>query len=161
MMRDIGNEMQAKTNAIAQLYELGGEVKILDLCMVPGGYTDSALKFNPTATACGITLPPDQGGHELLLQSSRSKVLFVDITMLAQEMGVDEVPPTHPEQAQFLGDRPYLGQVFHLVFCDGQVLRTHQRAEHRERQEALRLTVSASPCIAAYLSGRNSSDAIA
>jgi hypothetical protein len=62
--------------------------------------------------------------------------------MLAQEMGVSEILPTHPEQAQFLSDRPFLGETFHLVFCDGQVLRTHRRAEHRERHEALRLTVS-------------------
>jgi 23S rRNA U2552 (ribose-2'-O)-methylase RlmE/FtsJ len=142
MMRAIGDELQAKTNAIAPLSEREEEVKILDLCMAPGGFTASALKYNDTATACGITLPRTQGGHELLLQSSRYHVLFLDITMLAGEMGVDQVPPTHPEQAQFLGDRPYLGQTFHLIFCDGQVLRTHKRAEHRERQEGLRLTVS-------------------
>jgi hypothetical protein len=68
--------------------------------------------------------------------------MFLDITMLASEFGVDEVPPRHPEHTSFLVERPYLGQLFHLVFCDGQVLRTHQRAGYREQQEALRLTVS-------------------
>lgn len=68
--------------------------------------------------------------------------MFLDITMLAREFGVDEVPLAHPEHASFLRERPYLGQTFHLVFCDGQVLRTHERLEHREQHEALRLTVS-------------------
>lgn len=140
-MQGIGDELQASTNALTAISG-GGEVNILDLCMAPGGYTASALKYNPTATACGVTLPPAKGGHELLLKSSRSSVKFLDITMLASEFGVDEVPLTHPEHASFLSERPYLGQTFHLVFCDGQVLRTHQRAEHREQHEALRLTVS-------------------
>lgn len=144
MMRSIGDELQAKTNAIVQSSESGEEIKILDLCMAPGGYTDCALKYNPTATACGITLPPAKGGHELLLLSSRSKVSYLDITMLVGEMGVrlDEVPPTHPDYARFLTERPYIEETFHLVFCDGQVLRCHQRAEYREPNEALRLTVS-------------------
>lgn len=142
MMQGIGDELQASTNALTQKSECGEDIKILDLCMAPGGYTASALKYNPTAIACGVTLPPAQGGHELLLQSPRSSVMFLDITMLAREFGVEEVPITHPEYSNFLDDRPYLGQTFHLVFCDGQVLRTHQRAEHREQHEALRLTVS-------------------
>ena len=59
-MRGIGDELQAKTNVIARLSERGEEIKISDLCMAPGGFRDSALKYNHTATACGITLLPAQ-----------------------------------------------------------------------------------------------------
>src|SRR5450432_2126904 len=102
MMQGIGDELQARTNALTQTPEYGEDIKILDLCMAPGGYTASALKYNPTAIACGVTLPPEKGGHELLLQSFRSSVMFLDITMLAKEFGVEEVPITHPEHSNFL-----------------------------------------------------------
>jgi 23S rRNA U2552 (ribose-2'-O)-methylase RlmE/FtsJ len=142
MMREIGDELQLSTHAISQALDPGENVKILDLCMAPGGYTASALKYNPGGTAFGITLPPEQGGNEVLLKSSQSTVQYLDITMLAKEFGVDDIPITHPEHASFLDQRPYYGQTFDLVFCDGQVLRTHQRAEYREYFEGLRLTVS-------------------
>ncbi|SLM35606.1 S-adenosyl-L-methionine-dependent methyltransferase-like [Lasallia pustulata] len=142
MMQGIGDELQASTDALTVTSERGEVVKILDICMAPGGYTASALKYNPAAIACGVTLPLAKGGHKLLLPSSQYSVEFLDITMLASEFGVDEVPSAHPEHDSFSSERPYLGQTFHLVFCDGQVLRTHQRAEHREQHEALRLTVS-------------------
>ena len=141
-MQEIGDELQNNTNALAVTPERGEVVRILDLCMAPGGYTASALKYNPTAIACGVTLPLAKGGHKMLLQSSRQSVQFRDVTMFAAEFGVDEVPFAHPEHASFSSERPYIGQTFHLVFCDGQVLRTHQRAEYREQQEALRLAVS-------------------
>lgn len=142
MMQQIGDEMQDSTHALSQASSCAEGVSILDLCMAPGGYTASALKYNPGATAFGITLPPTQGGHKVLLPSSKSSVLCLDITMLAKEFGVENPPLSHPEHTSFLSERPYLGQVFQLIFCDGQVLRTHQRAEYREQQEARRLTVS-------------------
>ena len=141
-MQEIGDELQNETNALAMTSEREEVVRILDLCMAPGGYTASALKYNPTAIAYGVTLPLAKGGHKVLFQSSRNSVKFHDVTMFAAEFGTDEIPLAHPEHASFSSERPYLGQTFHLVFCDGQVLRTHQRAECRERQEALRLTVS-------------------
>jgi hypothetical protein len=58
MMQQIGDELQETTNALNQLADCDEDVKILDLCMAPGGYTASALKYNPGATAFGITLPP-------------------------------------------------------------------------------------------------------
>ena len=142
MMCNIGDELQASTDALTVNCEAEEAIKILDLCMAPGGYTASALKYNPTATASGITLPRNKGGHFVLLKTNRARVRFLDLTMLACEFGVDKIPVTHPEHASFINDRPYHGETYHLVFCDGQVLRTHQRAEFREKQEALRLTVS-------------------
>jgi 23S rRNA U2552 (ribose-2'-O)-methylase RlmE/FtsJ len=142
MMQQIGDELQESTHALSLTSNYAEEVKILDICMAPGGYTSSALKYNCRATVFGITLPPAQGGHEILLRHSKSDIIFLDVTMLAKEFGVDIVPPTHPDHSCFLSERPYLGYTFKLIFCDGQVLRTHQRAEYREHQEALRLTVS-------------------
>jgi 23S rRNA U2552 (ribose-2'-O)-methylase RlmE/FtsJ len=142
MMKQIGDELEDQTHALSQISDGTETVKILDLCMAPGGYTASALKYNPGATAFGITLPLAQGGHKVLLKSNSSTVLFQDITMLAKEFGFDNPPPTHPEHKSFLNERPYLEHKFHLVFCDGQVLRTHERAEYREQHEARRLTVS-------------------
>lgn len=139
-MQEIGDELEEQTHALSQVSDGTQEVKILDLCMAPGGYSASALKYNPGATAFGITLPLAQGGHKVLLKPSSP--LYLDITMLASEFGVKDPPPTHPEHKNFLFERPYCEDKFHLIFCDGQVLRTHQRAEYRERHEARRLTVS-------------------
>jgi 23S rRNA U2552 (ribose-2'-O)-methylase RlmE/FtsJ len=142
MMQEIGNEMQRATGALSQNSRTSEDFAILDLCMAPGGYTASALKYNPTAKAVGVTLPPDQGGHQVLLDSPRSFVLYHDITMFAKEFGVDRVPLTHPGRASFSAERPFINEKFDLVFCDGQVLRTHKRPEYRERTEAIRLTIS-------------------
>lgn len=134
--------MQRVTGALRQTNKSVDDVEILDLCMAPGGYTASALKYNPAAKAVGITLPPDQGGHQVFLNSPRSTVYYRDITMFAKEYGVDKVPVSHPAHASFSDERPFLNQRFDLVFCDGQVLRTHKRPEYRERTETNRLRVS-------------------
>ena len=141
-MLEIGNEMQAQTGAVGLNNRSEDGLAILDLCMAPGGYSASALKCNPTAKAIGITLPPDQGGHGVFLNSPLCTVLYHDITMFAKEFGVDEIPLIHPEHASFSMERPLINQRFDLVFCDGQVLRTHKRPEHRDATEANRLTTS-------------------
>ncbi|KAE8444544.1 hypothetical protein EG329_014468 [Mollisiaceae sp. DMI_Dod_QoI] len=142
VMQQIGDELQEKTKALTLTNTSSDGIRILDLCMAPGGYTASALKYNPNATAVGITLPPDQGGHQVLLKSPRSSVIYHDITMFASEFGIDQVPATHPEYNSFSKERPFLNQRFDLVFCDGQVLRTHQRPMYRDQHEASRLTLS-------------------
>ena len=113
--------------------------------MAPGGYSAAALGINNGAVVCGISLPPSDGGHNLHLRSDRParvECLFLDIAMLANEFSATPVPHRHPEHMRFITDRPYFGQSFQLVFCDGQVLRTHTRPKHREDFEALRLTTS-------------------
>ncbi|KAH7412566.1 hypothetical protein BKA64DRAFT_331953 [Cadophora sp. MPI-SDFR-AT-0126] len=146
MMQQIGDEMQANTSAFSHVNQAQPEddIRILDLCMAPGGYTSTALKYSPRAKATGITLPPSQGGHKVILNSPRSTVLYQDITMFAKEFGVDdnEIPAKHPARASFLAEQPFVNQKFDLVICDGQVLRTHKRPEYREANEATRLTCS-------------------
>ncbi|MCJ1436652.1 hypothetical protein MMC27_006033 [Xylographa pallens] len=145
MMRQIAEELHSQTQALSPSVMPGDVVRILDLCMAPGGYSAAALGVNRRAMVRGISLPPSDGGHNLLLRSNRPgqmECLFLDITMLAGEFSVTLVPQGHPEHLRFVTDRPYFGQSFQLVFCDGQVLRTHTRPKHREEFEALRLTLS-------------------
>lgn len=78
--------MQAATGALCQNNLSEDEVKILDLCMAPGGYTASALKYNPRARAVGITLPPDIGGHEVFLNSYRSTVFTTTLRYLPRSL---------------------------------------------------------------------------
>ena len=143
-MQKIGDEMQKYTSALMPATAPLERLQVLDLCMAPGGYSASALKYHPDAALHGISLPPSNGGHELLLQYSGLQVVFTDITMLASEFATLAVPPSHPDAQNFDAVRPFLGQSFHLVFCDGQVLRTHTRGDHRKDRslEALRLTIS-------------------
>jgi hypothetical protein len=144
MMREIGSELHHATSALALGTADGEHPIILDLCMAPGGFAASVLDFNRDATVCGISLPASQGGHHMLLpdRKSRTQVQFLDITMLAVEMDVTEVPLEHPDAANFLPDRPFYNERFDLIFCDGQVLRGHPRPEYREKREASRLLTS-------------------
>jgi hypothetical protein len=62
--------------------------------------------------------------------------------MLAAEIDVTNIPIDHPDAANFLLDRLFYGERFDLIFCDGQVLRMHPRAENREKCELWRLLTS-------------------
>jgi hypothetical protein len=116
--------------------------------MAPGGFTAAFLKENPSAKVCGISLPVAQGGHDMLLPrwttDPRIQVSFIDLTMLAAGMGVNstDIPADHIDAANFLSNRPFYGETFDLVFCDGQVLRTQPREEYREKREIWRLLTS-------------------
>ncbi|KAL9118660.1 MAG: hypothetical protein Q9187_004793 [Circinaria calcarea] len=139
-MSNIGSDMSRATGA----YELGvWKPKVLDLCMAPGGYSHSVLKRHPFARIDAVTLPHESGGHKVLLKDSRVRILFADINMLAAEFGVRGIPDSHPEASRFTINRPYVGNVYDLVLCDGQVLRpdVHTRHEYRETKEASRLTI--------------------
>lgn len=145
MNKNIGKEL-AKAGAFTVTSDT--TIQALNLCMAPGGYTWSLLQVNPDARISGITLPPEIGGHPMRLpygnEDPRVQVVFMDITMMASEFGtpVPEIPSQHPEAANFLNPAPYQDADFDIVLCDGQVLRTHRRAEYRQDREALRLTIS-------------------
>ena len=146
MMRQIGDELHNYISAPLLLARTGSLPSVLDICMAPGGFTASVLKRHPIAKVCAISLPLTQGGHEILLPNwqtdPRIQVHLLDITMLAAEMGAAEISAQHPDAANFLLHRPFQGQEFDLIFCDGQVLRTHPRAQYREKREASRLLTS-------------------
>lgn len=144
-MRRIGDEVQAATGALSLS---GPKPEVFDICMAPGGYSASALKYSPGAHVSGITLPRFLGGHSVLIpygrKDPRVDVRFADITMLATEYGVEAVPEDHPDKWSFSCERPWATKAFDLVICDGQVLRTHAPyiAGYREQREAGRLTCS-------------------
>lgn len=152
MMREIAKEMNEQTQFITDIEAhrksefRSPPPKVLDLCMAPGGFTEEVREgLSPLTEINGITLPVSLGGHDLLVnEGPRLKVEFLDITMLAAEMGftIDDIRPDHPDRNSFYFDRPFFGQRYDLILCDGQVLRTHKRQEYRERYEAIRLSVS-------------------
>ena len=117
--------------------------RVLDLCMAPGGYTASVLKYSPHAVVCAFTLDRRMGGHEKLLRKdTRVDITFGDITMLHREFGVEEIPHDHSEFSKFDSRRLWDGKKYDLVFCDGQALRTHNIADYRRQVEATRLRIS-------------------
>ncbi len=148
MMQQIGDELQDATGALTINTE---QPEVLDLCMAPGGYALSALKYNTLAHVSGITLPEENGGHRVMVRhghvdghvDAQIQVAFLDITMLIEEFGVTKVPDDHPDKDKFLhGSRPYLGKTYDLIFCDGQVLRTHNGGPYWANNEPLRLSCS-------------------
>lgn len=142
LMQSIGHELHTATNAFG-VSKLGKTpANILDMCMAPGGFLYAALKVNGGATATAYSLPFENGvgGHQVFLPPNKKvKLEYLDITMLAEDMGVDEIPEAHPDRANFLPMRFDGNRVFDLALCDGQVLRTHPRAAYREQSEIRRL----------------------
>ena len=62
----------------------------------------------------------------------RLTLKLLDITLLVADMGVTSIPEEHPDVKNFLPQEFSSETFFDLVICDGQVLRTHARAEYRE-----------------------------
>ncbi|KAK0932462.1 hypothetical protein LTR29_015975 [Friedmanniomyces endolithicus] len=145
MMKNISHDMHKATGVFDILTTSTDNPKILDFCVAPGGYLETSMWHDPRAQATAFSLGTDQGGHEILMPPNpRIAVKFMDITMLAADMGVDTIPAGHPDFANFLPRELAPNQFFDLVICDGQVLRTnvHARAEYRESREATRLTLT-------------------
>jgi 23S rRNA U2552 (ribose-2'-O)-methylase RlmE/FtsJ len=121
-------------------------MQVLDICMAPGDFSSAALKVSRNARISAITLPKSLNGHDILLhdwrKDKRVQVHFADVTMLAAEMDVHAVPSDHSDAVNFRFDRPFIDQKYDLIFCDGQVLWMHQRADYREKREAWRLLTS-------------------
>ncbi|KJZ75858.1 hypothetical protein HIM_04682 [Hirsutella minnesotensis 3608] len=118
-------------------------VQILDMCMAPGGFLLRALQENTNGRAVAFSLPPDSMGHEVLLPKKalgRVDLKYLDVTMLAEDMGMSGIPQNHAEAKAFLPRQIEENDKFDLVFCDGQVLRKHQQLEYREAREVHRLT---------------------
>lgn len=147
MMQNIGYDMHASTDGALTISPASTDPAILDMCCAPGGFLSTAMSINPTASAIGLTLPLDRGGHTLLIpESPRLEIKYLDITMLASDLGFspDHIPPSHPDASNFLPRLFSPDQYFDLVFCDGQVLRNHERAAYRATQflERRRITLT-------------------
>ncbi|TVY22745.1 hypothetical protein LHYA1_G008593 [Lachnellula hyalina] len=143
MMIQIADEMNGMTGALSPQTARGSDMKVLDICMAPGGYTAAVLRFNPRAKAFAITLPMEQGGHPIHIERNRLAGLqLLDVTMLVNEYTDKPITPGHPDRKKFLTIRPFKFHSFDLVFCDGMVLRTQQREDYREGNEVIRLSTS-------------------
>jgi hypothetical protein len=99
--------------------------------MAPGGFLATTLNLNPGAHVLGFSLPLSKGGHKTLLPRNPNVTLkFLDVTMLAADMSVINIPAEHPEVENLLPQQFDHGQLFDLVLCNGQVLQTHVWAAH-------------------------------
>ncbi|KAL8833103.1 MAG: hypothetical protein Q9176_008092 [Flavoplaca citrina] len=144
----IGDEMRLSGAFDVEGLEYAN-INALNLCMAPGAYTSAMLKQYPDASVCGITLPVRSGGHKMIIpygpKDPRVDVKFLDITMLVREFSIRSfsIPADHPDAANFITSSPFNGRKFELVLCDGQALRTHERAKYRETmREARRLLLA-------------------
>jgi 23S rRNA U2552 (ribose-2'-O)-methylase RlmE/FtsJ len=138
-MRRIGEELHNATLGFATRTYPGN---ILDMCAAPGGFLATAMHLNPDSEAVAFSLPLSDGGYNILLtEDTKLSVKFLDITMLAADMGVTDIPKKHPDAGKFLPCQMKETQLFDLVLCDGHVLRTHApaRASYRETREPARL----------------------
>ncbi|EEP81605.1 predicted protein [Uncinocarpus reesii 1704] len=132
MMRHIGDQLQADKHIIPRPKD-ARKLEVLDICMAPGGFSATTLKYNKYSRIYGLSLPEEEGGHQIFLQNWRNdprvQILQMDITMLSTEFGSpDLLPPDNALASRFSDCRPFDGLEADLVFCDGQVLRTHERA---------------------------------
>lgn len=144
-MKEIGQEMQEKTGALAIAKQGATAPQILDMCCAPGGFLATTMGINKDAHALGLSLPEDQGGHKIRLPAHPNLELkFLDLTMLAADMGVTNIPEDHPDANNFLPRQLPKGKLFDLVMCDGQVLRphVHNRAAYRSKREGSRLVAT-------------------
>ncbi|KAF7527071.1 hypothetical protein PCG10_003272 [Penicillium crustosum] len=142
-MSTIGREIDKATNAFKIQPVDSTPPAILDICMAPGAFLEIALKKNPGSHALAFSLPVSCGGYRSRLSSSLNvKRVFLDVTMLAADMDVDQIPEGHEDSENFLPRQLEEGRLFDLVICDGQVLRQHSRAPYRESREAKRLVTT-------------------
>ena len=145
----IAEELQEATGVFTVDGSTSGELRGLNLCMAPGGYTRFLLEQNPQMVMSGITLPVAQNGHPVMAEVAEHPqvdVQYLDINLLATSMGVpaSEIPADHPDATKFLINDPFADLKFDVVIADGAVLRTHDRGEHRldKEREAVRLRLS-------------------
>jgi 23S rRNA U2552 (ribose-2'-O)-methylase RlmE/FtsJ len=143
-MQSIAREMHRMTgDALTITKGAMGDPAILDMCSAPGGFLSTAMDINPGAHALGISLPASDGGHKVRMpEDPNVSYKFLDINMLASDMGVSNISPEHPDFENFLPQQFDPNEMFDLVLCDGQVLRTQNRAAYREPREASRLTAA-------------------
>lgn len=84
-MEEIGYDMQQLTGVFRIESPDPGKHSILDMCMAPGGFLATALRFNPEARALGFSLPKCNGGHNVLLPKHPNVTLkFLDITKIGR-----------------------------------------------------------------------------
>jgi len=139
-MQTIAAQMDSETSAFTFT---DSQPKALDLCMAPGGFLAYFFHKSPAGVADTITLPEEEGGHQVLLsldgRKAQINVVFADVTMYAAVLGVESIPKNHPEAHRLLALWPHPKCSYDLLICDGQALRTQNVPEYRKLCEQSRL----------------------
>lgn len=140
MTKQIGKGLASKTN----IFMLESACpKVLDLCMAPGGFTATATENLSNPLIDAVTLPPEIGGYEVMAKDVCQNIIHADITMYLMEMAEKEdVPLGHPDSNNFDMSRPFLSNLYDIIFCGGAVGRSHPRESYRSDCESQRLRVS-------------------
>ncbi|KAH0441157.1 hypothetical protein CcaCcLH18_02067 [Colletotrichum camelliae] len=145
MMKRIGTEMQRTTGALKIKSPASDIPQILDMGMAPGGFLATAMKLNENsgAKAIGFSLPIADGGYQSLVPKSKDiDVRYLDVTMLAADLGFENIPIDHPDAGKFLPRQFEPGQKFDLVICSSSVVREHDVDDYRKKTKPRRLTTS-------------------
>jgi 23S rRNA U2552 (ribose-2'-O)-methylase RlmE/FtsJ len=143
MMKTIAYDMYQVTGVFHIKNPYHDGYSILDMCMVPGGFLTIALSCNPEAQALAFSLLRIDRGHRVLLPKCPSITLkFLDVIMLAEDIGLSYILNNHLDTGNFLLSQFDPRQSFNLIICDGQVLRNHSRADYRKCTEASRLCLT-------------------
>jgi hypothetical protein len=88
-MQKIGKELHNVTLGFATRTHPGN---ILDMCAAQGGFLATAIELNPDSGVIAFSLPPSDGGYNILLNEDKQQcVKFLDITMLAADMGITAI----------------------------------------------------------------------
>jgi hypothetical protein len=92
-------------------FDKTADLKVLDICMAPGGFSKVILRTYPKAKVYGLSLPFDKGGHRLSYEEFRDlkdrfEVHFCDITMLAACFGNPELATNEKYPGLFLPVHP-------------------------------------------------------
>ena len=141
-MKRIGQEVHSRTSAFK--VRNCPRPDILNMGMAPGGFLATALGVNPESHALAFTLPISEGGHKALLPENPNVITrFLDVTMLAADLGVVDIPAEHVDAGNFLPAHFEPGQKFDLVMCDAQLARKQPRTNYPGNfRDARRLTLA-------------------
>ncbi|KAL4810582.1 hypothetical protein BDV18DRAFT_149855 [Aspergillus unguis] len=121
------------------MQQLTGKHSILNICMALGGFLAAVLYINPEAQALGFSLPKYNNRHNVLLPKHPNIILkFLNITMLAANMGLTDFLYNHLDAGNFLPGQFKPKHSFDLVLYNGQVLRNHERAAYQEHREHIK-----------------------